>query len=190
PPPDLKHFESPYEWTRQYKGVMTGVSCIATLFAPFAASCYSPGAAQMESEWHVSQVATLAGITTFTSGFAIGLMFLAPFSEIYGRKPVFIATAIHFTVCQVCCAVTRLYSGMLVARFFCGIGGSTFSTMVGGLMADIYHARYRNAPMAPFFWAALFGTGLGPLVFLVFFRETRGPVILREKARRLNQWHE
>lgn len=65
----------------------------------------------MEAEWHVSQVASLVGITTFTSGFAIGPMFLAPFSEIYGRKPVFIATAILFAICQVCCAVTRLYSG-------------------------------------------------------------------------------
>ncbi|RAH48941.1 MFS general substrate transporter [Aspergillus brunneoviolaceus CBS 621.78] len=216
PPPKLKHLESPYEWTRHYKGVLTGVSCIATLFASFAASCYSPGAAQMEAEWHVSQVASLVGITTFTSGFAIGPMFLAPFSEIYGRKPVFIATAILFTICQVCCAVTRLYSGMLVARFFCGIGGSTFSTMVGGIIADIYHAQNRNAPMALFSWAALFGTGLGPLAcgfisqytgwrwifyiqiiiaglitaaVLAFFRETRGPVILREKARRLNEWH-
>ncbi|OGM47159.1 hypothetical protein ABOM_003953 [Aspergillus bombycis] len=216
PPPDLKHLGSPYDWSWQYKGVMTGVSCIATLFASFAASCYSPGVAQMEAKWHVSQVATLIGITTFTSGFAIGPMFLAPFPEIYGRKPVFIATAILFTACQVCCAVTRLYSGMLVARFFCGIGGSTFSTMVGGIIADIYHAQNRNAPMALFSWAALFGTGLGPLVcgfideytswrwifyiqiiiaslitaaVLAVFRETRGPVVLREKARRLNEWH-
>ncbi|OJI80139.1 hypothetical protein ASPTUDRAFT_936583 [Aspergillus tubingensis CBS 134.48] len=217
PPPNLKSLGSPYEWTPQYKGLMTVVSCLATLFASFAASCYSPGAAQMETEWHVSRVPVSVGITTFTSGFAIGPMFLAPFSEIYGRKLVFIATAILFTICQVCCAVTRIYPGMLVARFFCGIGGSTFSTMVGGIIADIYHAQNRNAPMALFSWAALFGTGLGPLVcgfisqytswrwifyvqiiiaglitaaVLAFFRETRGPVILREKAHQLNQWHE
>ena len=110
-PPDLNTLGSPYEWSRQYKGAMIGVSCIATIFASFAASCYSPGAAQMESEWHVSQLAALVGITTFTTGFAIGPMFLAPFSEIYGRKPVFVATAILFTVCQICCAVTRLYPG-------------------------------------------------------------------------------
>lgn len=111
PPPNLKSLGSPYEWTPQYKGLMTVVSCLATLFASFAASCYSPGAAQIETEWHVSRVPVLVGITTFTSGFAIGPMFLAPFSEIYGRKLVFIATAILFTICQVCCAVTRIYPG-------------------------------------------------------------------------------
>ena len=88
--------------------------------------------------------------------------------------------------------------------------------MVGDVIADIYHAHNRNTPMALFSWAALFGTGFGPLIcgfigeytswrwifyiqiiiaglitaaVLAFFRETRGPVILREKARRLNQWH-
>jgi MFS family permease len=106
---------------------------------------------------------------------------------------------------------------MLIARFFCGIGGSTFSTMVGGIVADIFQASNRNTPMALFSWAALFGTGLGPLVcgfiseystwrwifyvqiivdvmivfaVLVFFRETRGSVILRKKARLLNKWQE
>jgi MFS family permease len=65
----------------------------------------------MAVEWQVSRTAVLVGITIFTGGFAIGPMFLAPFSEIHGRKPVFIATAILFTLCQVGCAVTTLYPG-------------------------------------------------------------------------------
>ena len=106
---------------------------------------------------------------------------------------------------------------MLVARFFAGVGGSTFSTMVGGIVADMYQAHNRNTPMACFSSAALFGTGLGPLVcgfiaqyttwrwifymqiiigglisaaVLLFFRETRAPVILRKKAKLLNKWYE
>ena len=111
PPPDISKLDSPYNWSPSYKNLITYVSCIATLFASFAASCYSPGTEQMSSEWEISQVATLVGITTFCCGFAVGPMFLAPFSEVVGRKPVFVATAILLMVCQVCCAVTRLYSG-------------------------------------------------------------------------------
>ncbi|KAI9928241.1 hypothetical protein MW887_002274 [Aspergillus wentii] len=160
---------------------------------------FPPGVTHMTAEWHVSQVAVLVGITTFTSGFAVGPMFLAPFSEINGRKPVFVATAILFAVCQLCCSVTRSFPGMLVARFFAGVGGSTFSTMVGGIVSDIYLARDRNTPMALFSWAALFGTGLGPLIItggmislavILFFRETRAPVVLRARAERLNKWYE
>lgn len=111
PSPDLSKLGSPYKWSPTHKAFVTGVSCIATLFASFAASCYSPGAEQMASEWHISKVAALVGITTFCCGFAIGPMFLAPFSEVVGRKPVFVVTALLLVVCQVCCAVTRLYSG-------------------------------------------------------------------------------
>ncbi|CAG7923615.1 unnamed protein product [Penicillium olsonii] len=216
-PPNLSKLDSPYDWSPTHKSFILWVSCIATLFASFAASCYSPGAEQMASEWHISKVAALVGITTFCCGFAIGPMFLAPFSEVVGRKPVFVATALLLLVCQICCGVTRLYSGMLVARFFAGIGGSTFSTMVGGIIADIYTPRDRNAPMTLFSAGALFGTGLGPLVcgffgqyttwrwifymqiiiaalismaVIFFFRETRSTVVLRKRAAKLNKWYE
>jgi len=105
---------------------------------------------------------------------------------------------------------------MLVARFFVGVGGSTFSTMVGGVVSDIYHTADRNTPMALFSGAALCGTGLGPLVtgfiaqnvnwrwmfylqtimdgilmiiVIVFFKETRGSVLLSRKAEELNAWY-
>jgi MFS family permease len=106
---------------------------------------------------------------------------------------------------------------MVVARFWVGAGSSVFSTMVGGVVSDLYHARDRNTPMALFSGGALFGTGLGPLVsgfiaqntnwrwvfwvqvitcgilitaVTLFFRETRGSILLSRKARALNKWYE
>jgi MFS family permease len=105
---------------------------------------------------------------------------------------------------------------MVVARFWVGAGSSVFSTMVGGVVSDLYHARDRNTPMALFSGGALFGTGLGPLVsgfiaqntnwrwvfwvqvitcgilitaVTLFFRETRGSILLSRKARALNKWY-
>ena len=133
----------------------------------------------MSEHWHVSQVATHVGITAFRTGFAIAPMVLAPFSELKGRKPVFIVTGILFVIYQLCCAVTRSFPGMLVARFFAGVRGSTFSTMVGGVVSDTYHTQGKrrtirnegiyvadnladsNTPMALF---SLFGTALGSLI--------------------------
>jgi multidrug resistance protein len=214
--PDLVKFTSPFEWSQSRKRLIICLSCLATCFTAVSAGAYSPGAAQMEKEWHVSQVAILCGITTFTSGFAIAPMILAPFSEINGRRPVFIVTGILFVLCQLCCAVTRSFGGMLVSRFFVGVGGSTFSTMVGGVVSDIYHTADRNTPMALFSGAALFGTGLGPVItgfiaqsvswrwmfwlqtivdgvlvfaFILVFKETRGSVLLSRKAKALNSWY-
>lgn len=130
--------------------------------------------------------------------------------------------------------MTRSYAGMLIARFGAGVGGckcscniksvslthlltATFSTMVGGVVSDIYHAEERNTPMALFSGAALAGTGLGPfcsgfiaqhiswrwifylqvigggliiLAVVFFFKETRGSVLLSKKAKALNNWYQ
>ncbi|KAG9713472.1 MFS multidrug transporter-like protein, partial [Aureobasidium melanogenum] len=171
----------------------------------------------MEQEWGVSRVAITVGVTIFTTGFAIAPMILAPFSEINGRRPMFVVTGILYVILQVCCAVTRSYGGMLAARFFKGCASSTFSTMVGGVISDIYHAEDRNTAMALFSGAALFGTGLGPLVssfiayyttwrwifylqvitcgivqvmVVLFFKESRGSVLLSKKAKCLNKYYD
>jgi multidrug resistance protein len=144
-------------------------------------------------------------------------MILAPFSEINGRRPVFIASGLVFVICQLCTGFVQSYAGMLVVRFIVGVGGSTFSTMVGGIVSDIYHAEQRNTPMALFSGAALFGTGLGPMVsgfvaqnlswrwifylqaitnsimvgvIIIVFKETRGSVLLSRKAAALNKWYD
>jgi MFS family permease len=89
--------------------------------------------------------------------------------------------------------------------------------MVGGILADIYVASDRNTPMVIFVGATLFGTGLGPLIsdfiaqnaswrwvyylqtitcgllivaVALFFKETRGSILLSRKAKALNKWYE
>ncbi|EKG09763.1 Major facilitator superfamily [Macrophomina phaseolina MS6] len=215
--PNLKKYGNPFDWSPKHKSVILWLSCLATVMAAFTAGSYSPGVTQMSDEWHVSRVAGLVGITIFTCGFAVAPMVLAPLSEINGRKPVFLACGILFVICQLCCAVTQVYGGMLISRFFAGVGGSTFSTMVGGVVSDIYHASDRNTPMAMFSGSALIGTGLGPLtcgwvaeyttwrwifyiqtivdgilvaIVCICFKETRGSVLLSRKAKALNDWYE
>ncbi|KAL8800764.1 MAG: hypothetical protein Q9182_004928 [Xanthomendoza sp. 2 TL-2023] len=216
-PPDLRNYISPFQWPESRKTFTTWLSCAVTIVTAYTAGSYAPAADQMMEAWHVGRTAIYVGITTFTTGFATAPMILAPFSEINGRKPVFIATGALFVICQLCCALTRSYPGMLLARFFAGVGGSTFSTMVGGVVSDIYQVEDRNKPMALFAGAALMGTGLGPLCsgfvaqhllwrwvfyiqvmtsgFLIvlvalFFKETRGSVLLSKRARLLNEWYE
>lgn len=217
PEPNLTPFISPFLWSTTRKTLILTLSCIATTVAAFTAGSFSPPVALMAAEWNVSQVAVLVGITTFCAGFAIAPMVLAPFSEINGRYPVFLAAGVLFEVGQLSCALTGTYWGMMVARFWTGVGASVFSTMVGGVISDMYHAEERNMPMCLFSGGALFGTGLGPLVagFIVehaswrwvfweqvihtgvlviavgfFLGETRGSVLLSRKAGALNKWYE
>lgn len=106
---------------------------------------------------------------------------------------------------------------MLVARFWTGVGSSTYSTLVGGVISDMYRSNERNTPMALFSGCALFGVGLGPLVcgfigqysswrwvfwiqvivnailvglFMLFVPETYESTLLSKERDGLNKWAE
>jgi MFS family permease len=216
-PPDLKKFQSPFHWSTARKNIVLFISCAVTLLAAYSAGAYSIAAEQLQPKFGLSNVAFNTGVTAWAVGFACSPMVLAPLSEISGRRPVFIGSGVLFLVALVGTAVTDSFAGMLVARFFVGAGASTFATMVGGVVSDIYHTEQRNTPMAIYSGSALAGTGLGPLcsgfivervswrwvfyaqiislgitlvVIIAFFNETRGGVLLSKKAKTLNLYYD
>lgn len=197
------------------------LSCIATFLTAYSAGAYSPPIPLMQAELHASKLAVLGGISTFCLGFGLAPMVLAPFSEINGRYPVFVVSGVIFVVFQAICGVVTNLAGMLVCRFFVGVGGSVFSTMVGGVIADLYEKKDRNTPMALFSGFVLVATGAGPLIaaamtrrlgasdawkwifwhqviaggvlmvaLVLFFKESRGSVLLSRKAKALNKWYD
>jgi multidrug resistance protein len=193
------------------------LSSAVTMLSAYTAGAYSMPSEELRRKWDISAVTFNTGITTWAVGFGAAPMFLAPLSEINGRRPVFVFSGCLMTIALLGCAITDSFAGMLIARFFTGVGSSTFATMVGGVVSDIYHTEDRNTPMAIYSGAALFGTGLGPLVsgfiaehtlwrwvfyvqvilagilttaVILLFKETRGSVLLSRKAQALNKYYE
>lgn len=167
PPPaelDLRPYTNPTQWPAHRKAYHLVLCCVATMLTAYCAGSYAPPVALMEAAFHASRPAVLAGITTFCVGFALAPMVLAPFSEINGRYPVFAASGVLFVAFQIACALVPDLAGMLVSRFLVGVGGSVFSTMIGGVIADLWEKEGRNTPMALFSGSVLVGTGLGPMV--------------------------
>lgn len=161
--PNLKPYVNPFFWPRGRKHFMSWFGCLSTMICAYTAGSYAAAEEQATQEFNVSKPAFAVGITLFTAGFAVAPMFLAPFSEINGRKPVFVVSGLLFTLFQLTCALTPTFGGMLAARFLVGGAASTFATMVGGIVADFYEAKDRNWAMSMFAGGSIFGTGLGPL---------------------------
>lgn len=225
PQPSLLPFIDPHKWPSHRKTYHLVLSCLATFLTAYTAGSYSTPSSIMASYFHTSTTAVLCGITTFCTGFALAPMVLAPFSEIQGRYPVFAVSGVIFVLFQLVCGLIPSTSGglagMLVSRFMVGVGGSVFSTMIGGVIADLWEAQGRNTPMAIFSGSVLCGTGAGPLVssvityrlgddgeawkwvfwhqvimgaammilLVVFFKESRGSVVLSRRAEALNKWY-
>ncbi|KAF5518513.1 Efflux pump FUBT [Colletotrichum aenigma] len=164
PAPDLNRFSNPLQWPHGRKYLMLALSCIATFLTAYTAGSYSPPASIMAADLDTTRLAMLTGITTFCIGFALSPMVLAPLSELWGRYPVFIISGVIYVIFQAVCSVAPNLAAMLVARFLVGVGGSVFSSVIGGVIADLWAKEQRNTPMAIFSGAVLAGTGAGPLV--------------------------
>jgi MFS family permease len=217
PYPSLSKYDDPQGWSKRVKTFVTWLSCLATFVTTYTPGAYAAGLPQYEAEWGISSTAVYGGITLFTLLFATAPMFLASLSELTGRRPLFLAAGVVFVVSQIGSGVTASFAGMLVTRALAGISCSVFSTVVGGVISDIYAAEQRNTAMAIFAGAALSGTGVGPMIsgvityhlswrwiyyvqtiscglmlaaLFFWFPETRGSVLLSRKARALNAWYD
>ncbi|KAL1895677.1 hypothetical protein Sste5346_005148 [Sporothrix stenoceras] len=176
PPPDLKKYTDPHLWPNSRKNTLLALSCIATFLTAYSAGSFSPPAQRMADAFGVSLIIVLfAGITVFCLGFALAPMLLAPLSEYNGRYPVFVAAGCVFVIFQVVSGAAPDLGAMLVSRILVGVGGSVFSTMVGGVIADMWHAEGRNTPMTLFSGTVLFATGCGPMVSAVITYRTTYP---------------
>ena len=166
--PDLTPYMSPLKWSPMRKNLILLLACVATFLTAYSAGAYSPPAPFIARDLSASELATLVGITTWCLGFALAPMVMAPISEIWGRYPVFVVSGIIYVIFQAVCSVVSNLAGMLIARFLVGVGSSVFSTVVGGVIADVWDRKERNTPMAIFSGAVLAGTGAGPLVSSAF----------------------
>ncbi|CAO1637396.1 unnamed protein product [Parajaminaea phylloscopi] len=209
--------EDPFNFSPVLKYSLTGLAVLFTLLVSANASSYVPGIALMEKDLNVTNhTLSLFGISIYALGFGIPPLVLAPISEVYGRRWVFLASQLAYTLFFFCTGFADNMATMLLGRFFSGAFGSTGSTLTGGLLADIFVSSDRGTPMAMFATAAIAGTGFGPmwagwvvqrpslgwrwvqyiqliisagslLAMCLCLRETRGSVILTRRAIRLRK---
>lgn len=145
---------------------------------------------------------------------AICPLFLAPFCELVGRKVVYTASYVCFTLVFIGLALGKNIATILVMRTLLGIFGCVGTILVGGTFSDMYPENERARPMALFSYCAILGTVAAPiyagfidetigwrwiegvqglsniplLILVVFFlKETRGGVTLQKRAKTLRE---
>ncbi|KAK8103500.1 major facilitator superfamily transporter [Apiospora kogelbergensis] len=216
PAPDLSRYTDPHLWPESRKNVMLLLSCVATLLTAYAAGAYSPPTDLMAAEFGCSRTAVLVGITLFTTGFALAPMVLAPLSEVHGRYPVFVVSGAVYVAFQAACgAVTSL--GACSSRAFSAASAaaslapcatapwpssaapSSSAPGSGPLSASVMVHRWGGegavvaGPTARWkwvFWHQVILDFVLAVLIAVLFHESRGCVLLRRKAVKLNAYYE
>jgi multidrug resistance protein len=188
--------------------------CFAIEYLTFIA-IFAPGVPLLMAEFHSTspELASFV-VSVYILGFAVGPLFLAPLSELYGRVPLYHITNFLFIIFTVACALSPSLGALIAFRLLAGAAGSAALTNGGGTIADLIPIEKRGFAMSVFVIGPLLGPVIGPvaggylaeslgwrwvfwvlaitmgafsLCCLIFLRETYAPVLLEKKAAKLRK---
>ncbi|KJZ71242.1 hypothetical protein HIM_09385 [Hirsutella minnesotensis 3608] len=77
-------------------------------------------------------------VAIFLVGYIVGPVVVAPLSESWGRRPIFLGSFAVHTVFTLACALAPNWPAFLFFRFMLGCGAAAPQTVSGGLFCDIY----------------------------------------------------
>ena len=206
--------ENPFNWSLAYRGFLSLLLCLMTLFIGLATTAYSSGISNMTKDFGVSEELGQLGLFTFNFTCALAPLFLAPFCELAGRRVVYVGAYYLFSIMFIGLALGKNIATIVVCRALLGLFGCVGTILVGGTFDDMYKPRDRAIPMASFSYIAILGTVAAPIyagfidqsigwrwvegiqglaniplaiVILFCLRETRGSVALDKRAKVVRQ---
>lgn len=186
------------------------IIALMSFLSPLASSTFTPGIGQIADSLHTTEPAVIGATTGYVVTLGIGPMILAPLSETFGRRTLYIACFVIFTICQVPQALAPNVQVLIVARTFAGFFGSVGIANGGGTLNDMFDASERAGVFGWYLLGPLFGPTIGPLLggvvveFLgwrwvfwiltivcavntllgfLFLRESYAPILLAKKCR-------
>jgi MFS family permease len=84
----------------------------------------APALSSIGRDLSTDDTTTQMTLSIFILSFAFGPMVLAPLSEIFGRKPVWIASGAFYVLWNTVCGFANSNGLMIASRFFAGLGAS------------------------------------------------------------------
>ncbi|TGZ76321.1 MFS general substrate transporter, partial [Ascodesmis nigricans] len=136
----------------------------SSLCVTCTSSIYTMTYSQIIPEFNTPRIIAVLGLTLFVLGLGVGVLFLAPLSEFFGRRPVYVGSFAVFTVCLVPCALAPNMGVMLAFRFLGGVAGSAFLSVAGAGVGDMFEGQELGAPMMVYSGSPFLGPEVGPLI--------------------------
>jgi EmrB/QacA subfamily drug resistance transporter len=103
-------------------------------------------------------------VNAYTLTFAVFLIMGAALGDRFGRKRVFIAGVIIFTVSSGAAALSSSAETLIAARAVQGIGGAMIMPLSLVLLSEAFPAERRGAVLGAWFAIAGLGVAVGPLI--------------------------
>jgi multidrug resistance protein len=155
---------NPQNWPLWYKGIVLGVMSYSTTSVVLFSTSYTSAIPGMIKAFGISDNEGILGVTTYLIGMAVGSVILAPLSEMYGRRPIYVAALGGFIVFVIPCAVAQNIATILVARFFGAFCAAAMISNAPGTVNDIVDEEHRALAFSIWSIGPMNGPVIGPVV--------------------------
>ncbi|KAG0706897.1 major facilitator superfamily domain-containing protein [Suillus ampliporus] len=156
---------NPRNWSPAKKWIAVTLVSLYTFVPPLTSSIMAPGLSDMALKYGITNPTVKAlTLSIFLLSFAIGPLFAAPLSEVYGRVWVFHLANLFFLVCNLGCALSPNTTSFVVFRFLAGFTGGAPIACSGGVIGDLFSERDRASAMALLSLGPVIGPSVGPIM--------------------------
>ncbi|SPO06820.1 related to HOL1 protein [Cephalotrichum gorgonifer] len=116
----------------------------------------------------VEEVALTTGM--FMMGLGIGSVVASPTAILYGKRPVYLASAVIFVLSCVWCALSPSFPSLIVARIVQGIAVSPVECLPSATIAEIFFLHERAFRIGIYTLLLLGGKNIVPLISAVIIQ--------------------
>ncbi|KZT20801.1 MFS general substrate transporter [Neolentinus lepideus HHB14362 ss-1] len=156
---------NPRNWSGRQKWLVVSLVSLYTFVSPLASSVMAPALPEIAVHYGITNATVVAmTLSIFLLSFALGPLFLAPLSEMYGRTWVLHIGNIVFLGLNLGCAFSPTGGALIAFRFLSGFAGSAPIACGGGSISDLFSERDRASAMAVYTIGPLIGPVVGPII--------------------------
>ncbi|KAG8631565.1 hypothetical protein KVT40_000705 [Elsinoe batatas] len=154
---------NPRNWPRRRKMVNVFVIAMMSILSPLASSAFTPGLQQIADDLGTDKNTVIGTTTGFVVCLGIGPLFLAPLSETYGRRNLYLICFGVFSLLQIPTALAPNVQTLIAMRTIAGFFGSVGIANGGGTISDMFTPNERASIYGWYLLGPLLGPTIGPV---------------------------
>lgn len=137
--------QNPKNWSNRKKWTSVAWVALYTLLSPFASTMLSPAVSSISADFgNTNETIAALMVSIYILAWAIFPPFIAPLSEMYGRKIVLDISVWFLFAFNIGCAFSQNTTQMCVFRLLAGLGGCAPINIGAGVISDTMDLEQRG----------------------------------------------
>ena len=116
--------DDPHNWSPPKKWIIMLLVSLSGLVTLMSGSMIAPALSNIGQDLSLDDATAQLSLSIFVLSYAVGPMLLAPVTELYGRRPIWLFCGCLYVLWNTVCGLARNNATMIASRLLAGVGAS------------------------------------------------------------------